>query len=49
MADLEQKRFESPDETRTFNDGMGHADSSASAGRRSGAACSSRAGAGRPT
>ncbi len=24
MADLEQKRFESPEETRTFNDGMGH-------------------------
>ena len=26
MADLEQKRFESPDERREFADGMGHAD-----------------------
>jgi hypothetical protein len=26
MASLEQKRFESADETRTFTDGMGHID-----------------------
>jgi quercetin dioxygenase-like cupin family protein len=26
MAELEQKRFESPEETRTFADGMGHVD-----------------------